>query len=139
MAPASLERLRLIFRLGLVAIYLAVGALHLAAAGKFLAIMPPIVPHPRLVILLTGACEVVGAAGLLVPWTRRLAGTMLAIYAVCVWPANIYQALWHIRAPPLPDSWWYHGPRLAFQPVLVWWALFAGGVIGWPFGRTAAA
>jgi uncharacterized membrane protein len=57
---------------------------------------------------------------------------MLSIYAVCVWPANIYQALWHVRAPPLPDSWWYHGPRIAFQPVLVWWALFAGGVVDWP-------
>ena len=37
-----------------------------------------------------------------------------------------------MRAPPLPDSWWYHAPRLALQPVLVWWALFAGGVADWP-------
>jgi uncharacterized membrane protein len=64
--------------------------------------------------------------------TRWWAGLMLALYALCVWPANIYQAFWQVPVPPLPDSWWYHGPRLAFQPVLIWWALFAGGVVNWP-------
>jgi len=138
MTPAWLERLRLILRLGLAAIYLAAGALHLMEADKFLAIMPPVIPAPKAVVLFTGACEVAGAVGLLIPQTRRMAGIMLALYALCVWPANIYQALWHIHVPPLPDSWWYHGPRLAFQPVMVWWALAAGGVIAWPFRRIHA-
>jgi uncharacterized membrane protein len=128
------DRLRLIPRIVLVAIYVGVGVLHLTAADKFLAIMPPVIPFPKAVVLFTGACEVAGAIGLLLPATRRLAGIMLAIYALCVWPANIYQAFWHVPAPPLPDSWWYHAPRLAFQPVLVWWALYAGGVLNWPFG-----
>jgi uncharacterized membrane protein len=127
------DRLRVILRLALAAIYLGVGFLHLSAPDRFLAIMPPVILFPRAVVLFTGACEVAGAIGLLLPPTRRLAGTMLAIYAVCVWPANIYQALAHIHAPPLPESWWYHGPRIAFQPVLVWWALFAGAVVDWPF------
>lgn len=135
MRSGRIDRFRLVLRLALAAIYLAAGGLHLAAADKFLVIMPPIVPFPRAVVLFTGACEVAGAIGLLVPSTRRCAGVMLAIYAICVWPANIYQALWHVRAPPLPDSWWYHGPRLAFQPVLIWWALFVGEVMDWPFLR----
>jgi uncharacterized membrane protein len=130
-----LARLRLVLRLLLAAIYIGAGGLHLGAPDAFLVIMPPAIPFPRQVVLFTGACEIAGAVGLLVPSTRRLAGVMLAIYAVCVWPANIYQALWHVRAPPLPDSWWYHGPRIAFQPVLVWWALFAGTVVDWPFRR----
>jgi uncharacterized membrane protein len=130
--------LRLILRLVLAAIYLGAGALHLAAADKFLAIMPPAIPFPKAMVLFTGACEVAGAVGLLLPVTRRLAGVMLALYAVCVWPANIYQAFWHVPAPPLPDSWWYHGPRLAFQPVLAWWALYAGGVIDWPLRASPA-
>jgi len=117
------------------AIYLAAGGLHLAAPDKFLVILPPIIPFGREVVQFTGACEIAGALGLLAPPTRRLAGIMLALYALCVWPANIYQALWHVPAPPLPDSWWYHGPRLAFQPVLIWWALFAGEVTDWPFRR----
>jgi hypothetical protein len=30
-------------------------------------------------------------------------------------------------------GWDYHAPRLAAQPFLVWWALWAGGIIDWPF------
>jgi uncharacterized membrane protein len=133
MRAAQIDRLRLVPRLILAAIYLGIGSLHLAAPDKFLAIMPPVIPFPREVVVFTGACEIAGAIGLLTPATRRLAGVMLAIYAVCVWPANIYEAFWRIHIPPLPDSWWYNGPRIAFQPVLVWWALFAGSVTRWPF------
>jgi uncharacterized membrane protein len=136
MRSSSLDRLRLVLRLVLAAIYLAAGALHMASPAGFVTIMPPVIPFPREIVLFTGACEVAGAIGLLVPATRWWAGVMLALYALCVWPANIYQALWHVHAPPLPDSWWYHGPRLAFQPVMIWWALFAGGVTVWPFRRS---
>lgn len=136
MGSRRVKRLRFVLRLVLAAIYIGAGGFHLAAADKFLPIMPPMIPFPRQVVLFTGACEVAGAIGLIIPPTRRWAGIMLAIYAVCVWPANIYQALWHVRAPPLPDSWWYHGPRIAFQPVLVWWALFVGDVADWPFNRS---
>jgi uncharacterized membrane protein len=93
------------------------------------------VPYPHAVVLITGWLELAGAIGLLVPQTRRVAGVALALYILAVWPANIHQALAHIVVPPIPDSWWYHGPRLALQPVLAWWALFASGVIDWPARR----
>lgn len=121
----------------LAAIYVPFGVLHIAASHSFLPIMPPPLPFKLQLIVFTGACEIGGGIGLLVPRTRRMAAIWLAIYALCVWPANIYQALWRVHVPPPPDSWWYHGPRLAFQPVLVWWPLFAAGVTDWPF-RTAA-
>jgi len=128
-----MSRLRVALRVVMAFIYVLFGVVHLRAAHAFLPIMPPIIPYPLQVVQFTGVCEMAGGIGLIVPETRRLAGIMLAIYALCVWPANIYQALYHIHAPPLPDSWWYHGPRLAFQPVLIWWALFAAAVIDWPF------
>ena len=137
MASRPIERFRVTLRFVLSAIYLAAAALHFMAADKMLAIMPPAIPFPGAVVALTGLCEVAGAIGLLLKPTRWWAGVMLAAYALCVWPANIYQALWHVHVPPLPDSWWYHGPRLAFQPVLIWWALFAGCVLDWPFRRDA--
>lgn len=92
-------------------------------------------PFPREVVLLTGACEIAGAVALLTTRLRQAAGIMLALYALCVWPANIKHAVEHITLPPIPDSWWYHGPRLALQPVLIWWALFCAGVIDWPWRR----
>ena len=130
---------RIGLRWGLAAIYLLVGVAHLRSPHGFLAIMPPWVPFPLSVILVTGVCEIAGAVGLMIPPLRRTAGIMLALYAVCVFPANLQHAFGHVTAPGLPSSWWYHGPRLAFQPVLVWWALFAGGVIDWPFRARSAA
>ena len=117
------------------AIYSVFGVIHVVRPDPFLPIMPEWVPEPRAVVIGTGYCEIAGAVGLLVPRTRWLAGVMLAIYAVCVYPANVKHALNGIEIPQLPHSWWYHGPRLLFQPVFVWWALFCAGVIDWPFRR----
>ena len=113
--------------------YMSAGILHVARPEKFLPIVPAWVPLPRETVLLTGVCEIAGGVALLIGPTMSAAGVMLALYAVCVYPANVKHAVEGIHLPPVPDSWWYHGPRLAFQPVLVWWALFCAGVIDWPF------
>ncbi|MCJ2046130.1 DoxX family protein [Methylobacterium sp. J-078] len=126
------------WRLPLMAAYGFIGIVHLAAPDAFLPIMPAWVPEPRLTVIATGLCELAGVVGLAFAPTRRWAGIGLALYAVCVFPANLKHALEGIVVPGLPDSWWYHGPRLAFQPVFVWWALYAGGVIDWPFRRRPA-
>lgn len=133
--PAPLSGPRRVMLWTMVAFYAAAGMVHLASPDAFLPIVPGWVPRPSDVVLATGACELAGAAGLLMPRWRRLAGVMLALYAVCVFPANIKHAVEHIEVPQLPDSWWYHGPRLLAQPVVVWWALFCSGVVDWPFGR----
>jgi uncharacterized membrane protein len=126
---------RWLLRAPLALIYAYVGFVHLRSPQFFLPIVPDWVPEPRLVVLTTGACEMAGAAALLTRRFRWLAGVMLALYAVCVYPANIKHALDDIAVGGSHLSWWYHGPRLAFQPVFVWWALFAGAVIDWPFKR----
>jgi uncharacterized membrane protein len=127
------DRLRSGLRWIMAVFYGTAGIVHLTAPDKFLPIMPDWVPLPADVIFVTGVCEIAGSTALVTKRWRRLAGFMLAIYAVCVFPANIKHAVEGIHLPPLPDSWWYHAPRLAFQPVLVWWALFSAGVIDWPF------
>lgn len=123
----------------LAALYFAFGVFHVADPNAFLPIMPPVIPYPRDVVVFTGLCEIAGAVGLAVAKTRRLAGVMLALYAVCVFPANIYHALAHVHVPPLPDSWWYHAPRLAAQPLIVWWSLYCARVTDWPFARGVSA
>ncbi|MBL8555187.1 MAG: DoxX family protein [Phenylobacterium sp.] len=127
---------RLVLRVVLGAVYLAAGIAHLRFPRPFLSITPPWVPQPELVIAATGVAEIAGATALVaVPRLRRAAAIGLALYAVCVYPANIKHAADALAAHG-PSAWWpYHAPRLAFQPVFVWWALFAGGVTNWPFGR----
>jgi len=129
-------RKRDILRWILAIVYSAVGIIHLRSPNAFMPIMPNWVPHPHAIILFTGACEVVGAVALLTRRLRYLAGIMFATYAVCVFPANIKHALDHVTLAGTQLSWWYHAPRLAFQPVFVWWALFAGGVVDWPFRKS---
>jgi uncharacterized membrane protein len=120
-------------RFVLAAFYFAAGIVHLAAPNGFLPIMPDFVPWPRQTVLATGLCEIAGAIGLLTARWRYAAGIALAIYAVAVFPANIKHAVYMIPAGGLPESWWYHGPRLLLQPVIVWWALYASVVVDWPF------
>jgi len=132
MTAARLARLRAALRFVMAAVFAGGFVLHMMAADKLVLITPGWVPFPREVVLITGWLELAGALGLLVPRTRRAAGIALALYILAVWPANIHQAVAHVVVPPIPDSWWYHGPRLALQPVLVWWALVSSGAIDWP-------
>ncbi|PTM43256.1 putative membrane protein [Bosea sp. 124] len=115
------------------AFYGGAGLLHLVRPDGFLPIVPAWVPEPRMVVIATGVAEILGALGLLVPPLRKAAGLGLALYALCVLPANIKHAAEGIVLAGLPSSWWYHAPRLALQPVLIWGTLYAGGVIDWPW------
>jgi uncharacterized membrane protein len=117
--------------------YLVAGVLHLKSPHGFVAIVPAWVPWPELVVALTGIAEIAGAAGLMIPRLRMAAGIGLALYALCVWPANINHALNDIALGGVHLSWWYHGPRLAAQPLIIWWALWASGATDWPFRRRA--
>lgn len=114
------------------------GTLHLTRPGGFVAITPDWVPAPHMTIALTGVAEIAGAIGLMLTPLRRAAGMALALYALCVWPANFHHALNDIPFGGVHLSWWYHGPRLAAQPVIIWWALWAGGATDWPFKRQRA-
>ncbi len=130
------------FRLLLAIFYLLAGIAHIQSPGGFLAITPDWVPFPEQVIFLTGVAEIAGAVGLLipprlVPHIRYAAGIGLALYALCVFPANINHAINNIAIGGETASWAYHGPRLLFQPIFIWWALIAGGVINWPFKAKA--
>jgi uncharacterized membrane protein len=133
-----MDRARTAMRWTMAVFYAAAGVIHLWSPDAFLPIVPTWVPAPREVVLITGVCEIAGALALLGRPLRRWAGVMLALYAVCVFPANIKHALDGIQMPGVPSSWWYHAPRLALQPVLVWWALFCARVVDWPFRPSQA-
>ncbi len=111
---------------GLAALYVVAGVLHLAMPAPFLSITPGWVPYPAAVIALTGVFEIAAGIGLIYPATRRIAGLALAAYAVCVFPANITHAMQDLGSGG-GLGWWYHAPRLALQPVLVWAAIYCSG------------
>lgn len=131
-------RLRDFLRWLLAMFYFYAGYAHIASPDPFLQIMPPQVPWPEQVVFWTGVAELLGAAALLQPYTpqlRRAGAIGLALYALCVWPANINHMLMDMARP---DGGWgmaYHVPRMALQPVIIWLALWTGGITDWPFLR----
>ena len=125
---------RNILRWSLAAIYILAGVAHIAFPHPFLLITPQWVPFPPTIVLLTGACEIMGGIGLFSTSWRKPAAIMLALYAACVFPANVRHAVEGLDIPMIPNNWWYHGPRLALQPLLVWAPLYSCSIVSWPFG-----
>lgn len=127
--------MKIFWRILLAIFYFVAGVAHLRSPGGFLAITPGWVPYPEFVVAFTGVAEIAGAAGLMIPRLRRAAGIGLALYALCVWPANIYHMMYNIEVAGSTASMWYHGPRMLAQPIIIWLALWTSGVIQWPFGQ----
>jgi uncharacterized membrane protein len=108
----------------LAVLYVVAGIFHLAWPAPFLTITPAWVPLPTYVIAATGLCEIAGAFALYIPSLRNAAGIALALYAVAVFPANIKHAAMDFHAASPGLGLWYHIPRLALQPLIVWAALY---------------
>jgi uncharacterized membrane protein len=68
------------------------GALHLVKPEVYEPIVPSLVPAHREVVLASGVAELLCAAGLLHPRTRRVAGWASAAVLLAVYPANIKMA-----------------------------------------------
>ena len=99
-------------------LFVAAGTWHFVHPETYLRIMPPALPQPRLLVYLSGAAELAGGLGLLLPATRRLAGWGLLALLVAVFPANIYMALIHEQ---LGIPGWVVWGRLPLQLPLAWW------------------
>lgn len=68
------------------------GVVHLVRPQVFEPLMPSWVPAHREVILGSGVAELLCAAGLAVPSTRRVAGYASALLLVGVFPGNVKMA-----------------------------------------------
>lgn len=126
----------------LAAFYAFAGYVHIADPAPFLAIMPPWVPAPEAVVFWTGIAELLGAAALAqgVNLPLRRAGAIgLALYAVCVFPANIHHFALDMAREGGGLGLGYHVPRMFAQPLVIWLALWTGGVTDWPFAKRKRA
>ena len=128
MTSAGETRARRIARWLLIAFYGVAGIAHVIATDAMLRITPAWVPFPRTVVIATGICELAGAIGLITRRWRVAAGWGLALYAVCVFPANIKHMIDDLGSGT-GLSLWYHAPRMVAQPLIVWWALWASGAV----------
>jgi uncharacterized membrane protein len=112
--------------LGLFLIFASIG--HFISADEFLAQVPPWMPAPEVVVLVSGIVELLlGIALIFFPrkW-RPIVGCVTAAFFVIIFPGNLWQYFEARDAFGL-DSDTARLVRLLFQPVLVLWALWATG------------
>jgi uncharacterized membrane protein len=87
---------------GLAAMFVLTGCGHFAPPLRrdLIAIVPPRLPAPGLLVTITGLLELLGAAGLLLPATRVAAAICLLLLMLAMFPANVYAS----RMPDPPKS-----------------------------------
>ncbi|WP_025736895.1 DoxX family protein [Mycobacterium genavense] len=102
---------------GLAAMFVLTGIAHFAPPLRrdLIAIVPPRLPAPGLLVTLTGVLDLLGAAGLLLPETRVAAAACLLLM-LAMFPANVYAS----RMPNPPKSMTTRLPqRIAIEIVLL--------------------
>jgi uncharacterized membrane protein len=78
---------------GVAAMFTATGLAHfIGMREELIAMVPPVIPAPGLVITVTGVLELAGAVGILWHRTALWAATGLTLMLVGMFPANVYAA-----------------------------------------------
>jgi uncharacterized membrane protein len=100
-----------------IAFFLIGGYAHFAYAAAEISIIPAFIPYPEAVNSLVGACEILGAVGLMIPAYRRAAGIGLILLTIAVTPANVFMLQHAQRYPDIPV--WLLVARLPAQLLLL--------------------
>jgi len=106
-------------------LYVLAGFNHLVNPGFYVAIIPPGLPSPEWLNLLSGLAEIVLGVYLLEPRVRVLAAWGLIALLVAVFPANLYVASQNLGGPdfaPGAGNAFANWARLPLQFVFVAWA-----------------
>lgn len=111
--------LSLVARWVFAGLFVVSGVGHFVAADTFVRMIPPYLPFPRALVLVSGGFEIVLGVLLLVPATSNLAAWGLIALLVAVFPANVH-IYRHQELFPIPPL--IHLLRLPMQAVLILWA-----------------
>jgi uncharacterized membrane protein len=87
---------------GLALMFTMTGVAHFVPGMRrdMIAIVPPRLPKPALLVTITGVLELLGAVGVLYPPTRVAAAVCLFALMLVMFPANVYAS----RMPNPPKS-----------------------------------
>jgi uncharacterized membrane protein len=103
--------------------YIFAGYNHLANPAFYLAIIPPDLPNPEWLNVISGLAEIVLGVFLLEPRTRVYAAWGIIALLIAVFPANMYVATQNVGAEgPGSGGGSANFIRLPFQVVLLVWA-----------------
>lgn len=108
-------------RLLLAVFFVVAGVLHFVLPDTYAKVMPPWLGWHAQLVAISGACEIAGGIGVVVPRLRRAAGWGLILLSIAVLPANVQMLLDGLEAG---RPAWQIGLlvlRLPLQALLIWW------------------
>jgi uncharacterized membrane protein len=117
---------RRVFRILLAVGMMGIGVVHFVRPAPFAAIVPPWLPAPVTLVLVSGFFEILGGAGLLVPRVRRAASYGLVALYVAVFPANVNMALHDVQPEGIHVPQALLWARLPLQIGFILLALWVG-------------
>jgi uncharacterized membrane protein len=102
-------------------VMVAAGINHFVNPRFYKAIMPDYLPAHDELVAASGVAEIVGAAGTMIPATRKPAGWFLIATLVAVFPANVHMALHPERYKKVPGGPPALYARLPVQALFIYW------------------
>ena len=124
LAVPALDSWPVATRVGLAAMFFFTALAHFnRMRGDLVRMVPPSFPFPQHLVTFTGVCEVLGAVGILVPTTRRLAGICIVLLLIAVFPANASAAKrgLTLAGKPVTPLWLRLPVQIVFI-ALTWWS-----------------
>ena len=103
--------------------FIIAGANHFRDPATYVSMMPPWLPSPEMLNIISGAAEIAGGIGMLIPLTRNAAATGLILLLIAVFPANLHVALNGWAGMDIPR--WVLIARLPFQLLFIAWVVFS--------------
>ncbi|WKN41057.1 DoxX family protein [Tunicatimonas pelagia] len=100
-------------------LYVVAGIFHFVKPNMYEAVIPPYLPNPRALVLISGFFEIAFGVGLLFEETRELSAWGIMLMLLVFLPAHIYM-LQSEKFGSIPA--WALWLRIPLQFVLIYWA-----------------
>ncbi len=118
-----MSRIKTILLWVMAVLYMFAGYNHLVNPAFYVAIMPPELPNPEWLNVISGLAEIVLGVCLLEPRTRVLAAWGLIALLIAVFPTNVYVAVENVGTEgPGSGNAMANMIRLPFQALFILWA-----------------
>lgn len=101
-------------------LYILAGINHFRVPRLYVKMIPPALPAPKMINIVSGAAEIILGVLLCVPQLSSFAAWGIIILLIAVFPANVYMYTNDKAALGLPK--WVRLLRLPLQLLLMYWA-----------------
>jgi uncharacterized membrane protein len=101
-------------------LYIIAGLNHFRVPRLYIKMIPPALPAPKLLNIISGLAEILFGILLCIPITTTIGAWGIILLLVAIFPANVYMYTHEKAALGLPK--WMRLLRLPLQLALIYWA-----------------